>query len=76
MKSFISMTQLVRAQLEQYQRVTWFLVECMEREHIITLRAMAPIWMRSPAALNMRGAYAAPIGHGVSHHRRRQILRA
>ena len=49
MKSFISLTQLVRAQLEPYQRATWFLVECMEREQIITLRAMAPMWMRSPA---------------------------
>ena len=55
MKTFISMTQLVRAQLEQYQRVTWFLIECMEREHIIALQAMAPIWIRSLAPLNTHG---------------------
>src|SRR5436853_1679976 len=66
MKSFSSMTQLVRAQFEPYQRATWFLVECMEREHVMTLRAMAPMWMRSPAALNMRSTQAAPPRHGCT----------
>ena len=50
MTSFISITQLVRAQFEAYQRATWFLVECMEREHRLTLRALASTWTQSVRA--------------------------
>lgn len=64
MTSFISMTQLVRAQVEQYQRVTWFLIECMEREHILTLRALASTWTPCPAALDMFSTPAATIRLG------------
>jgi hypothetical protein len=43
----ISITELVRAQFEAYQRATWFIVECMEREHRLTLRALASTWTQS-----------------------------
>ena len=47
MTSFISITQLMRAQVEAYQRATWFIIECMEREHRLTLRALASTWTQA-----------------------------
>ena len=37
----ISITQLIRLQVEQYQRVAWFLVEWTEREQRVALRSLA-----------------------------------
>jgi hypothetical protein len=34
-----SLTSVVRDQVETYQRLTWFAIESLEREYLITLKA-------------------------------------
>jgi hypothetical protein len=48
--SFVSFTDVARAQFEAYSRVAWFLFECVEREHRITLKAV----LESPPAVAAR----------------------
>ena len=53
MTRFISMIELMRSQVEPYQRLAWFLYEAAEREHRLNLEALAATpgafglaWMR------------------------------
>jgi len=41
MTNHLSVTQLVRMHVEQYQRVAWFLIEWAEREQRVALRSLA-----------------------------------
>ena len=64
MTSFISITQFVRSQVEQYQRVAWFLIEWTEREQRVALRSLAT-WTPPVRALHPRLRSAdVPAGHG------------
>jgi hypothetical protein len=37
----LPLTHSLRSQIEAYQRVAWFVFECVEREHLLTLKALA-----------------------------------
>lgn len=41
MTNFMSMTHVVRSQVEPYLRLTWFLIEAIEREQRLNLHAMS-----------------------------------
>jgi hypothetical protein len=41
MAPFTSVTELLRSQVEPYQRLVWFLYEAAEREHRLNLKALS-----------------------------------
>ena len=47
MTSFVSITDVLRSQIEPYQRLAWFLYEAAEREHRLNLEALS----RAPGEL-------------------------
>lgn len=47
MTSFVSITDVLRSQVEPYQRLAWFLYEAAEREHRLNLEAFS----RAPGEL-------------------------
>lgn len=38
---FIRLTYLARSQIAEYERVAWFLFECLERERRLNLKALS-----------------------------------
>ena len=61
---FLPVAHVLRPQAEAYQRLAWFLWECLEREHLITLRAWAAsvpaVGLRATTALHPFGWLLAP----------------
>lgn len=47
MTSFVSITGVLRSQVEPYQHLAWFLYEAAEREHRLNLEALS----RAPGEL-------------------------
>jgi hypothetical protein len=69
MKHFISMTNLVRVQVEPYVCLCWFLYEAAEREHRLNLQALSgtflgfvQAWAPMAASGRARTDAAAPPG--------------
>lgn len=44
---FIPWTDVVLAQVLPHQRVGWFIVGCIEREHQLNLEALSTYWLRA-----------------------------
>ena len=77
MAPFTSMTELLRLNVEPYQRLVWFLCEAVEREHRLNLKALSDTpsaflqaWARmpgsvAPALLNPGFPWALPAGRAL-----------
>jgi hypothetical protein len=57
------------AQAQPYQRVAWFVFECIEREHRLNLDALSAYWLGAPlawlGALSLPGSGPAGIAAGA-----------
>jgi hypothetical protein len=64
----LSLASVVRNHVEAYQRLAWFIVESIEREHLITLRAFwATLGARDFEVPGRRPArQRAPHGAGIA----------
>ena len=64
MTNHLSLIQLVRTQIEQYQRVAWFLIEWAEREHRVMLRSVAAWAARRRSPARTSNARPSAVGFG------------
>jgi hypothetical protein len=44
---FIPWTDVVLAQVQPHQRIAWFILGCIEREHRLNLEALSAYWLRA-----------------------------
>ncbi|MGM9486025.1 hypothetical protein [Ideonella sp. YS5] len=71
MTTFISVTDLVRAQVEPYVHLSWFLYEAVEREHRLNLEALAG----TPGSLVDAWARLLTSGTAIAHPHQFACLR-
>ena len=69
MTSFVSITGVLRSQVEPYQHLAWFLYEAAEREHRLNLEALSRVPGELVTAWTRWSAFAF-VPHGAGERAR------